>query len=125
MDFPGLHQVRKNLQVRLVQIREEDPKFLTDKPRADDGVERATQPSQGFIMPARAAEADHDADAVRSKNLATLGEGMVVYDIVDQIVTLISLGKIFLCVIDHVIGADRTDEINVSSARDGGDFSAE
>src|SRR4051812_11536535 len=71
-NFPGLHQVRENLQVGLIQIREEDSEFLVDKPGADNGVERAAEASQGLLMPPRTAESDHDADAIGSKNLSTL-----------------------------------------------------
>src|SRR5439155_9216559 len=43
---------------------------------------------------------------------------MVPDQIVDQIVTLIGLSKIFFCVIDNAIGADRFHKIDIARAAD-------
>src|SRR2546423_15583533 len=50
---------------------------------------------------------------------------MVPDQIVDHVVTLIGLSKIFFCVIDHAIGADRFHKIDIARAANSGDLSAE
>ena len=50
---------------------------------------------------------------------------MVPNEVEDQIVTLISLGKIFFRVINHVVGADRSDKIDIARAAHAGHFGAE
>src|ERR1700726_539237 len=50
---------------------------------------------------------------------------MVTNQIEDQIVPLVAFGEIFLGVIDHMIGADRTDKIDISRTANAGDLRAE
>ena len=45
--------------------------------------------------------------------------------IVDQVVTLIAFGVVLFCVINHVIGADRSDQIDLARAAHRRDFGAE
>src|SRR5215471_18136425 len=50
---------------------------------------------------------------------------MIADQVVDHVVTLVGLGEIFFRIIDHVIGADRSNQIDISSATDSRDFGAE
>src|SRR5438552_511390 len=49
---------------------------------------------------------------------------MIADQIENEIVTLIRLGEIFFRVVDHVIGADRPNKIDIASAADAGHLSA-
>src|SRR5205807_6842313 len=52
------------------------------------------------------------------------GEGMVGNVIEDHVVTLAALGEILFCVIDDVIGADRSDKIEVACPTNSRDLCA-
>ena len=49
---------------------------------------------------------------------------MIVYQIIDYVVTLLAFCVVLFCVIDHVIGAQRLHEIDIARATDAGDFRA-
>src|SRR5258707_8210530 len=65
------------------------------------------------------------ANAVRFQNVSAFRERMVPDQIVDHVVTLIGLSKIFFCVIDNAIGADRFHKIDITRAADSSDLGAE
>ena len=67
-------------------------------------------------MKSGSADSGEHANAVGRQDLPALGERMVADQIVDHVVTLIGLGKIFLGVIDHVISADRFHKIDIARA---------
>ena len=52
------------------------------------------------------ADSGENANAIGRQDLAAFGKGMVADQIVEQVVTLIGLGKIFLGIIDDVIRPD-------------------
>src|SRR5207237_2554619 len=76
-------------------------------------------------MKSGAADSGEHANAVGRQDLPALGERMVADQIIDHVVMLIRLRKIFPGVIDHVIGADRFHKIDIPRAADSSYFCAE
>ncbi len=60
----------------------------------------------------------------RSENAAPFRKRTVIDEIVDHVVTLIALGEVLFRVINHVIGTERSDEVQVSRATYAGYFRA-
>src|SRR5438552_2725222 len=89
------------------------------------GLEIPKNASPRFGMKSGAADSGEHANAVGRQDLPALGERMVADQIIDHVVMLVSLRKIFLGVIDHMISADRFHKIDIVSAANAGHLCAE
>ena len=56
--------------------------------------------------------------------MTAFGEGMVANVIENHVVALVALGEILFCVIDDVIGANRSDKIDIPRAANSRDLRA-
>src|SRR5262245_23419187 len=69
-------------------------------------------------MPSSSADSGENADAIVNERVLTLRERVVLNVVENYVVMLITLGEIFLRVIDHPIGADRFHKIDIAGAAD-------
>src|SRR5438105_11176451 len=89
------------------------------------GFEISKNASPRFGMKSGAADSGEHTNAVGRQDLPALGERMIADQIINHVVMLIRLRKIFPGVIDHVISADRFHQIDVARAANAGDLGAE
>src|SRR5438067_496107 len=68
---------------------------------------------------------NRDVYALRVKDVPESRQSLVAHIVDDQIVTLRTLGEIFLCVIDNMIGAERLNQFDISPTAYPGYFGAE
>src|SRR5438552_10390365 len=124
-NFSGLHEIGEDQHVRFVELCDVGNEFLPGEPRPEISIELTKQTRRETFVPSRSAEAGHDADAVRIQDAPALGERMIPDKIVDEIVTLFAPGEIFLGIIDHVVGADRSHKVDIARAANTSDLGPE
>src|SRR6266404_4840473 len=75
---------------------------------------------QSLHADARAAGPGQHANATGLQDSSAFRKRMVIDQVVDYVVTLIALGEVLFRIIDYVIGADRSDQVQVFRAADAG-----
>ena len=73
-----------------------------------------SDPSHAPARGAEAVVADEDVHAGRGEGAPRRGEGMVARDVDDDVVALGALGEVVLGVVDDVVGADRSDHLELA-----------
>ena len=75
-------------------------------------------------MHSRAAYPGQDTDTAGLEDAAAFRKRAVIDEIIDHVVTLIAFCVVLLRIVDHVIGADRADQVQVFCAADAGNLGA-
>ena len=113
---PRLEQVSQEIQVRRVELRDEENGLLTaahsSHPHLGDVTERPHQPTS--------LSADDDERRLRIQHTPALGPRLAPRDIEDHVAATAASGEVLAGVVDHVISTERSRLLDVPRAADSG-----
>ena len=120
-DLAGLHKVAQDIEVLLVQVRQKHVELLAHEGRKQERFDRARHgPDPAAFV--RSAAADQDADTLGFQG-ALESEQRLGADVVEnEVITRPALGEIFLCVINHLVGAERQNQWHILRAANAGNI---
>src|SRR4051812_43864231 len=123
-NLSAFRHIAQNGEVLFVNVDAKHNELLVPKFRAKRGGELGGQIRIGVLMHSGAADTGQHTNAARFEDAASFRKGMVTDEIVDYVVTLIALGEVLFRVINHVIGPQGSDQVQVLRAANTGYFRA-
>ena len=118
----GLEQLAQDLQVRPVELRDEEDDLPAAPQRRQTQLDDVAQrPDQSVALRC----SDDDESRLRVEHALALRPRPAPGDVEHQVVALVAPGEVLLGVVDDVVGAERSDEIDVPRAAHAGHLRSE